>query len=292
MTGAPAGARPSQYGAATWALILSLDVLPWPWGEHLLAWVFVVKAFVQVGHLRRALRWASAQPVRGAARWRLALALLAHHGRVVARSAIVGLRAPEAWRPYVEVRGEEHLRSAGGGVILLGFHLGMPGSDVALRMRGHRVRWLGGRRVSRGWSRPSWRPLLDQDGELGGAAGAAGGGVLRRACRALLAGETLFLTADGGHGREAFRVPLPGGPLVVRAGWLVLREHTQALVLPVLSHREGPAQIVTVHPPLPADLASCEKIVGCLLEGYTRRFPEQCYTLAFRTPSEAALLTT
>ena len=116
------------------------------------------------------------------------------------------------------------------------------------------------------------------------AAGAAGGGVLRRACRVLLAGESLFLAADGGRGREAFRVPLPGGPVVVRAGWLALREQTQAPVLPVLSHREGPAQIVTVHPPLPADLASCEKIVGRLLDDYTRRFPEQCYSLAFRRP--------
>ena len=210
MTDAPVGDRPLQYGAATWTLIFGLDVLPWPWGERLLARVFVVKAFVQVSHLRQALRWAAAQPVRGAARWRLALALFAHHGRAVARSAIVGLRTPEAWRPYVEIRGEEHLRSARGGVILLGFHLGMPASDVALRMLGHRVRWLGGRRVSRGWSRPAWQPLAGQDNELVPAAGAAGGGVLRRACRVLLAGETLYLTADGGSGREAFRVPLPG----------------------------------------------------------------------------------
>jgi lauroyl/myristoyl acyltransferase len=184
----------------------------------------------------------------------------------------------------VRIRGEEHLRSASGGAILLGFHLGMPSSDVAIRTLGHRVRWLGGRRASRGWSRPAWRPLVNQDNELSIVVGPAGAGVLRRACRVLLAGENLYLTADGAEGREAFRVPLPGGPLVVRAGWLALREHTRAPVLPVLSHREGPAQIVTIHPPLPADLASCETVVGRLLEDYTRRFPEQCYTLAFPRP--------
>jgi len=282
--------RPEQYGAAAWVLILSLDMLPWPWGERLLALTFVLKACVQVSCLRQALRWAGAQSLSGARRWRLAMALLAHHGRALARSAIVGLRSPEAWRPYVKIRGEEHLRSARGGAILLGFHVGMPGSDIALRVAGQHVRWLGGNRVSRGWSRPAWRPLVDGDDELEIDAGPLGGGVLRRACRVLLAGEHVYLTADGGVGREAFRVPLPGGPLVVRAGWLALRTHTQAPVLPVLSHREGPTHVVTIHPPLPADLVSCEMILGRLFEDYTRRFPEQCYTLAFPPPGGTTAL--
>ena len=290
MTGAPVAVRPPQYGATTWTLIRGLDLLPWPWGERLLASVFVLKAFVQVSRLRQALSWAAAQSVRGAARWRLALALLAHQGRAVARTAIVGLRAPETWRPSVEVRGEEHLRSARGGAILLGFHLGMPGADVALRLRGHRVRWLGGPRASPGWSRPAWRRLLDQDERLPAVAGVLGGAALRRACGVLRAGETLYVKADGGHGREAFRVPLPGGPLIVRAGWLVLRQHTHAPVFPVLSHGAGSSLIVTIYPPLPSDLASCEETLGRLLEDYTRRYPEQCYTLAFRPPGEAALL--
>jgi lauroyl/myristoyl acyltransferase len=284
-------ARPPQYSPLVWALMLALDVLPWPWGERFLAGVFVAKSFVQVSQLRGALRWASARSAGHRARWRLALATSAHHGRAVARSAIVGLRDPATLRPSLVLRGEEHLRSASGGVILLGFHLGMPNSDVALRQMGHRVRWMGGRRILGLWTRPAWQPYLDQNEDLVIVEGpGAQGGVLRRACRALLDGETLYVTADGGRGREAFRVPLPGAPMVVRAGWLTLREHTGATVLPVLAHREGSSHIVTIHPPLPADLVASAETLGRLLEEYTRRFPEQCYRLAFPPAGNASAL--
>ncbi|MBI1725842.1 MAG: hypothetical protein HYR50_01085 [Candidatus Rokubacteria bacterium] len=274
-------ARPPQYSPLVWALMLALDVLPWPWGERILAGVFVVKSFVQVSKLRGALRWASARSAGRRDRWRLALATCAHHGRAVARSAIVGLRDPATLLPFLVLRGEEHLRSASGGVILLGFHLGMPNNDVALRLMGHRVRWLGGRRIRGLWTRPAWQPYLDQRDDLVIVKGpGARGGVLRRACRALLDGETLYVTADGA-GREAFRVPLPGAPMVVRTGWVTLREHAGATVLPVLAHREGSSHVVTIHPPLPADLVASAAALGRLLEEYARHFPEQCYTLAF-----------
>jgi hypothetical protein len=194
-------------------------------------------------------------------------------------------------RPSLVLRGEEHLRSASGGVILLGFYLGMPNTDVALRLMGHRVRWLGGRRILGLWTRPAWQPYLDQSEDLVIVESpGARGGVLRRACRALLDGETLYLTADGGGGREAFRVPLPGAPMVVRAGWVTLREHAGATVLPVLAHREGSSHVVTIHPPLPADLVASAAALGRLLEDYARHFPEQCYTLAFPLGEDASAL--
>lgn len=282
----------SPHTPAMRGLLVVLDILPWPWGERMLTGFFAARAFLQVGRLRQALRWIAAHPGGRRGRWRRAVSICAHHGRVVARLAALGLRDPVALRPHLVIRGEEHLRSVSGGAILLGFHLGMPIADVLLRMLGHRVRWLGGPRASGRWSTPPWRAFLDQDEDLVLRAGSGQAGALRRACQALLDGQKVYVTADGvigGGGREAFRVPLPGGALVVRSGWLTLRQHTRAAVLPVISHREGRRQVVTVHPPLPEDAAGCEKALGRLLEAFVRRFPEQCYSLVFRNPSETAL---
>jgi hypothetical protein len=44
----------SRYSRAVWLLMLALDRLPWPWGEDILAGVFVAKAFVRVNQLKRA----------------------------------------------------------------------------------------------------------------------------------------------------------------------------------------------------------------------------------------------
>jgi len=113
----------------------------------------------------------------------------------------------------------------------------------------------------------------------------------------LLDGKTVYMMADGGSGTEAFRVPLPGGPAFIRSGWLTLRRQTGAPVLPVFTHLEGRAQIVRVHPPLPSgepdparDLEACRDVLERLLVDYLRRFPEQCYSLAFRPPEDAELL--
>src|SRR5439155_953064 len=187
-------ARPRTYSRVVWALVLALDALPWPWGEEILARCFVARAFVRTARLRRALAWAGAQPGAGRRRWSLARSLCFHHGRFVARSALVGMRDPETLRRHVAARGEEHLAAAGAGAILLGFHLGPAQSYLALR---------------------------------------------------------------------------------------------------VLSHMDGRVQVVTIHPPLPAslsdpalDLEACRRALGELLGEHARRFPEQCYSLAFWLPPE------
>jgi hypothetical protein len=52
-------------------------------------------------------------------------------------------------------------------------------------------------------------------------------------------------------------------------------------------------QVVTVHPPLPpavddpaADRDLCRDALAPLLEAHVRRFPEQCYSLAFGLPPD------
>jgi hypothetical protein len=103
------------------------------------------------------------------------------------------------------------------------------------------------------------------------------------------------MMGDGGARSEALRVPLPGGAAFINRGWLALRGHTDARVLPVLTHLEGRIQVVTIHPPLPArtgeperDLAACLEVLGALLADYVRRFPAQCPRLVFRPRSETA----
>jgi hypothetical protein len=269
--------------------MLALDCLPWPWGEEILAGLFVAKALVQTSRMRQALRWAAARTGGGRCAWRLALASCAHHGRVVARTGLLGLSGPDQLRPHLLIRGQHHLESAPGAAILLGWHLGMPNSDVAFRMAGRAVAWIGGWRASRAWARPSWQPVNDVAGSrLASERKMVWAVLLLRAQRILLDGGTIYMTADGG-GREAFRLPLAGGPMIVRSGWLALRERTRARVLPVLSHLEGRLQVITIHPPLPDDPAACEMVLGGLIEDYARRVPEQCYGLVFRRANEAAL---
>jgi lauroyl/myristoyl acyltransferase len=283
-------ARPPHLGLPTWLLLLALDPLPWPWGEAVLAKVFVAKAFLQPRLLLRAIGWAGAQPNGSPRRWRLALALFAHRGRAVGRLTLLGLRRPDTLRARVAIQGEEHLHGAPGGVILLGFHLGLPGSDVALRLLGHPVGWLGGWRSSPGWSREGWRAFREAGLTLSLSEGKDGhGAVLHRARRVLLEGGCLYMLGDGSQGREVFQVPLPGRPMVLRAGWFTLRRLSNATVLPVLGHREKRTHVVTIHPPLPppapdaaSDAAACREALRPLLEDYVTSFPEQCYSLVFR----------
>ena len=65
-------------------------------------------------------------------------------------------------------------------------------------------------------------------------------------------------------------------------------------MLPVLSHMEGPVQVVTIHSPLPApvddpalDLQACRNALGDLVHTYLRQFPEQCPMLAFAPRASA-----
>ena len=278
--------RPRLYSRPLWAVMIGLDLLPWPWGEDILAHLFAAVALVRGSRRRAAIAWASQQPGRRA--WRLALAVSAFRGRWVARSSLLGIRRPDDLRRRVAVRGEEHLAAAPGGAILLGFHLGPPNVDVGLRILGHRVAWLGSARRSRAWSREAWRPLLDPKDNLFPSR-RFWSGSLFRARRLLLDGGALFTLADGWSGREVCRVPLPGGhPLMIRAGWLTLWRQTGARVLPVTTHLEGRVQVITIHPPLPtpgphdADLPSAwPDILGSLVKDYVRRFPEQCPVLPF-----------
>jgi hypothetical protein len=102
-----------------------------------------------------------------------------------------------------------------------------------------------------------------------------------------LAGGKICIMADGYSKRELFRVRLPGGPMVVGAGWLTLHQLTGAPVLPVLTHLERRTQVVTIHPPLPVSepdpatrLEVWREVVATLVADYVRRFPEQCPSLA------------
>ena len=175
-----------------------------------------------------------------------------------------------------------------GAAILLGFHLGPPNADLALRVLGHRLTWLGGERISRGWRREAWGPFLDSSQHLASSYEEwFWSGLVHRARRILLDGGRVFLMADGA-GREMFRVALPGRPVLIKPGWLVLHRHTGARVLPVLTHLEGRTQVITIHPPLPmsgldpaSEGGAGRDTLTSLLQSYVRRFPAQCPALVF-----------
>jgi len=292
--------RPAVYGRWTWALILVLDRLPWPWGEEILCCCFVVSALVRRQRMRRAFSWSRAHQSTALGRLWLAVSICAHHGRFVARSAFTGIRDLRALRRLVSLRGADHVVPGLRGAIFLGFHLGPTSPDVALRMAGHSVTWVGaqGAWIGTPATAAAWPPEINRLYEVTGEQGAsdatvrsrdarARAQVLYRARQILLGGGNVFITADG-PGTVAFEVPLPGAPAKIRAGWLLLREITGASVLPVVSHLEGRTQVVTVHPALPPldadpirDLEACRAALGRLLADYVRRHPEQCYMLAF-----------
>ena len=293
--------RPPHHSRRLWALILALDSLRWPLGEELLARCFVISGLVGRRGRRQALAWAAAQPGSRIRTGRMARSLCANQGRFLARGALVGIHDPEVLERHIAVRGAEHLEAPGRrGTILIGFHLGPRNAYLALRVAGHALTWMGGQTTSGAWAQPirdRYQPpgqdllpprrehLVSDLTRLR---------LLYRARQILLDGGRVFIGADG-VGTEAFSLPLPGGPLSIRAGWLFLREATGATVLPVLSHMEGHVQVVTIHPPLPdrvddaaLDLQACRRALGDLLSDYVRQFPEQCPTLAFTRRAPAA----
>ncbi len=247
----------------------------------------LVQGLLAPARLRSALAWASAQGGNRRGRWPLALALLANHGRFVAQERLVGVRDPRRLRERLDIVGGEHLAAARarGGVILLGFHVGPPGSSLALRLLGYPV--------------ASWHQLVEAAGgapvggspsvSISGAAAGRGAAALHQARRHLAGGGVLYVTADGPHGTEACRLPMPGAPIVIRSGWLVLRRYTRAATLPLLAHEEGRRRIITVHPALPPpapdpgrDVEACRVVLAALLAAYLRRFPEQCRATLWR----------
>jgi lauroyl/myristoyl acyltransferase len=111
---------------------------------------------------------------------------------------------------------------------------------------------------------------------------------LHRIRTLLRQGGLVYLAGDGPFGREAFRIDLAGGPLVVRLGWLAMRRLTRVPTFPVFTYREQGRRVIVVHPPLPqpdADLdrdrSQCQAALTPLIETYVRRYPSQCRYLAF-----------
>lgn len=265
-----------------------LHRLPWPVGEDLLALVGAVQGIVRPRRLQQALQWASAQPAGARGRWRLALGLLAYHGRFFAQETLVGVRHLEALRHRVTLVGETHLAQAleRGGVLILGFHVGPPGSARLLRLMGYpvarpeEVAALDGgppAEIGADGPAPGAAPPIDEESPGGRAL------VLAQSRRYLAAGGLVYITADGPAGAEAFRLAVPGPPIVVRSGWLALRRHTGIATLPLLAHQHGRRRVLTVYPALPPpardpgdDRRICRDILSPLLGEYLERFPEQC----------------
>ncbi len=205
----------------------------------------------------------------------------------------MGIRDPQILRDRLQVIGEEHLARAWerGGVILLGFHVGPPGSGLALRLLDYPVRSLHGP-VGLDFSMGSgWRRIHSSLGSIPVDSGEPShwAVALHQARQHLGAKGLLSIAADGANGAAAFRIPLPGGPLVIRSGWFVLRRHTGATTLPVLAHRDGRHRVITIHPPLPAplidpdeDRAACREVLALRLDSYLRQFPAQCRATLWR----------
>ena len=280
-------AQPSHWLRLTYRLA---EALPWPWGEELMGALWM--GWGTVMHPRRirsARGWAAAQP-RGrgpGAATRLALSLLRHEGRKLAVGALVGVQTLEAIRERTVVEGMDHLAAVEPTVptILLGFHVGLPQGWLALRARGRDVVFVG---------RRTWPRKAHVVGSRSGLSIPRTGGatarlsVLATARRLLLDGRTLWMSADGA-GDELFQIPLPGGPLTIRAGWFALRRHTGAVTLPILTRRARRRRVVVLSPPLPppmadveADLATCRAALTALVQDFVRSYPEQCTKLALR----------
>jgi lauroyl/myristoyl acyltransferase len=271
-----------------WILLIVLDMLPWPWGEEILAGVFMIGGLARPSRRRSALAWAEAQGT--AHPWRLAAEVCAFLGRWVAQMRALGLRRPEDLRNNLVVEGREHLTAVPGGAILLGFHLGPGGGgDMTFRVLGYPVTFFGwnDRAATLGWWSDEWRPFVEPD-PLSFAAGRRERwlAALYTARDILLKGGKVHLLADG-DGREVFRLPLSVGELSIGAGWLTLHQLTGAPVLPVVRRLEGRRHVMTIHPPLPTLASTSQESLEAwrgrltrLVEDYVRRFPEQCPHLA------------
>src|SRR5262249_9679413 len=144
-------ARPLQHSGALWALLIALDVLPWPWGEDILAALFTIGGLARPARRRAALSWAEAHHAEHP--WRLAAALCGFLGHWVARKRALGFRRPSDLRHNVVIEGAEHLAAVEGAAILLGFHVGPTDGDLTFRVLGHPVTFLGAsdREATMGW---------------------------------------------------------------------------------------------------------------------------------------------
>ncbi|MGE3354934.1 MAG: hypothetical protein AB7O84_24615 [Planctomycetota bacterium] len=267
-------------------VISLLRRLPAPISAEALAAVAIVDGAAR-GRFTRARRWAAAQGATGFAGVRLALALLANHGRFVAEEALVGVESSADLAHGVVLQGEERLSGLTGGALLLGFHLGPPKTWLRLRALGYPVRFAG--RLQSVAGDPRWDAAIASGAVIRLPEGDAGARLqgLMRMRQFLVGGSLIYVTADGPFGREAFSIDLPGGPLVVRQGWLALRRAAGVPTLPVLTWRTGATRVIAVQPPLPdvdpdpaRDAERCRAALAPLVSGYVRQHPEQCRWVA------------
>lgn len=269
-------------------VLAALRQAPAPVTTTVLAGLAVADGVLRRRRFASAYGWAGAQGYRGWGRTRLALALLANHGRYVAQEAMVGIGSEADLRRGSVVHGAEHLSGAtAGGALLLGLHVGPPRAWLALRAHGVPVSFAIRETAGRGARWEAWR----RDGVViplpYGAPEARVQGLYT--LRRLLAdGRFVFLAADGPFGAELFRLNVPGFAPVIRAGWFTLRRQLRLRTLPVLTHEDGTQRIVTIHPPLPpptgdeaADRVACREVLTSILGDYVRRHPSQCRYLAF-----------
>jgi lauroyl/myristoyl acyltransferase len=260
--------------------------LPAPVARQLLVALAVGDGVARSGRLHRALSWSEDQ--HAGSKWSLALRLLANHGRFVADEAMIGIPDVDTLQRDVIVHGAEHFEGPTSGGLLLGFHLGPPRTAYVLRALGYPVRLTG--RLEGAREDERWDEAL-KTGEAvrlptGAPRGRAEG--LHRIRTLLRQGGLVYLAGDGPFGREAFRIDLPGGPLVVRLGWLAMRRLARVPTFPVFTYREGGRRVIVIHPSLPQpdadsdrDTAQCQAALTPLVESYVRRYPDQCRYLAF-----------
>lgn len=275
-------------------LVPWLRRLPRGTSTALLAGLAIVDGVAR-GRFRRAAAWAAAQGATGAARYRMALALLANHGRFVAEEALIGIESSDELARDIVVEGAERLSGLPHGALLLGFHLGPPKTWLCLRAAGLPVRFAG--RLESVAGDPRWDEALASGAVIRLPEGDAQARLrgLMRMRQLLQAGALVYVTADGPFGREAFNIDLPGGPLAVRHGWLALRRAAGVPTFPVLTYRQGGSRVIVIHPALPdadTDLArdadSCRAALTPLIADYVRRFPTQCRWVAMPRWSRSA----
>jgi lauroyl/myristoyl acyltransferase len=268
---------------------------PYPVAEAVLIGLSLGQALANPARLRRAHAWAAAGGAGPTAAWTVALGLFVHRGRSLAASPLAAILDPEDCRRRFRFEGLEHLEDARrrGGVLLLGFHVGMLRLERSLLLLGHRVTTLG---ESDGvdWPAPaaSWHALGDPPSMHVWRRGIPGSraDALYRLREAAQAGEIVMLMGDSGQGRVVFEIALPGRPVAVRAGWFALRRLTRLPTLPVVGHREGGTWVVTIHPALPEpypdeqqDREACRVMLAGILQDFVARFPGQCLHLAMRS---------
>lgn len=280
-------ARPAVFSPGVWRLMRALDVLPARVAGRLVGSAFVVRNLADSDRRHRAFAWASAHRTSRGGRARLAVELLFRWGQSVAEAAMVGVRSPADFLQGFAVENLAGAEAPGPGALLVGFHIGPPGSWLALRAHGHAVTFAGAR-LENGRLREVASALGVVDAlTVRGQPGEGSPGALYEMRRRLLAGETIWVAGDGFTGRLALRLEVPGGIVQVRGGWLALRRMTKAPAFPVLAHRQGRRRVAVIHPALPdvdsaveQDTAACGAALARILTEYARRRPADCYSAA------------